>query len=75
VNSAPGKIVFKFKCPRSGIIFHCGLCVGAVVLFWGELEVLNDFHFVCTAGETFTRQHLSQLKFDEERVCRVLPKG
>jgi hypothetical protein len=60
--------VLKFTCPRSGIIFQCGLCRGSSS-FSGELEVLNDFHFVFAAGETFTRQHLSQRKFDEERVC------
>ena len=42
-----------------------------VAVFVGELEVLNDLHFVFAAGETFTRQHLSQRKYDEERVCRV----
>ena len=42
-----------------------------VAVFVGELEVLNDLHFVFAAGETFIRQHLSQRKYDEERVCRV----
>jgi len=62
--------VFKFTCLRSGIIFQCGLCRGSSSVS-GELEVLNDLHFVFAAGETFTRQQLSQCKFDEERVCRV----